>query len=167
MEATVKKKISYEIQPWHYDDELPQAQKKLEESGFADLWEPVVAKTTQLQIDFDRKTEKIGLPPNFKGMMGFLQQRFNLEKHCQYKTTKSKGGGTHIVIDLPVEVDDTERIAWQAAFGSDGKREALNLLRVKREIKNPILLYMPKDTSGTYEGLAAADAPRRIKSDAD
>jgi hypothetical protein len=72
--------------------------------------------------------------------------------------TKSKGGGTHIVIGLPVEIEDIERVAWQAAFGSDGKREALNILRVKRGIKNPILLYMPKDC-----GVQELQTVRRIK----
>jgi hypothetical protein len=37
-----------------------------------------------------------------------------------------------------------ERIAWQAAFGSDPKREALHLLSVSRGELNPILLFMRK-----------------------
>jgi hypothetical protein len=32
-----KIKIPYTVEPWFYDDELPQAQKKLEAAGLADL----------------------------------------------------------------------------------------------------------------------------------
>ena len=153
-----KIKIPYTVEPWFYDDELPQAQKKLEAAGLADLWVPVGAKKNQLQIDVDHKSAKVRLPSNFKGMMGLLQQRFSLQKPLPFRATKSKGQGTHIVINLPIEIDDVERIAWQAAFGSDGKREALNLLRVRRNIKNPILLFMPKE-----DIVSVGNTARRIK----
>jgi hypothetical protein len=49
------------------------------------------------------------------------------------------------VVHLPNPLTVIERIAWQAAFGSDGKREALCLLSVANGVKNPIVLFQRKD----------------------
>lgn len=137
-------KVDYSITKWHYDDEAIEAEKKLIASGFIS-WQVVVAKSNELQIDFDKKSDKLCHPPNFQGIMRFLMQRFNCKRPLKYKIAKSKGRGNHITIYLPKPIDDMERIAWQAIFASDGKREALNLLRVKRGIKNPILLFQKKE----------------------
>ena len=46
---------------------------------------------------------------------------------------ESKGGspGKHIIVPLPFDVSSVERIAYQAALGSDPKREILSLIRLK------------------------------------
>lgn len=153
--------IEYGKADWYYDDEAQAATIKLEESGFAADWEVVVAQPDTLQIDWDKKTEHVHVPSNFHQMMGLLVQRFNVSvERLPYQIYKSKGGGNHIVITLPEPMDAIEKIAWQAAFGSDGKREALNLLRVKRNIKNPILLFMAKNRD--YK-VFTAPVERRIK----
>jgi hypothetical protein len=47
--------------------------------------------------------------------------------------------GRHVTITLPFEVSDVERIAWQAALGSDPKRELLSMVRYQRGVKHPTL----------------------------
>jgi hypothetical protein len=61
-----------------------------------------------------------------------------------YDVSESKSGNVHVVINLPIPMHATKRVAWQAAFGSDPKREALHLLSIARREKNPILLYNRK-----------------------
>jgi hypothetical protein len=130
---------------WDYDDEAVAASKKLEEAGFTE-WEVVVAKENILQLDYD-KIKPNKCPPKFKQILGLLAQRFEVKQdELKYEIHRSKSGkGNHVIIYLPGELSDVERTAWQATFGSDGVREALNLLRIKRNIKNPILLFMRKD----------------------
>ena len=68
-------------------------------------------------------------------------------RQTYYKASVSKGGNTHVIVHLRSAMDILERIAWQAAFGSDPKREALHLLSVSRGELNPILLFMRKPES--------------------
>jgi len=56
----------------------------------------------------------------------------------------SKGGNTHVLVHLSRDMSILERVAWQGAFGSDPKREALHLLSISRDELNPILLFMRK-----------------------
>ena len=130
---------------WYYEDEAEHAAKKLAEQGFED-WEVVVAEENTLQLDYDRvKPNKC--PAKFKQILGLLAQRFGVQQEVlTYEIHRSKSDkGNHVIIHLPDVMDEIERIAWQAAFGSDGVREALNLLRIKRHIKHPVLLFMKKD----------------------
>ena len=141
----MKSKNYDQLPDWYYDDESVAASKKLEEMGFID-WEVVVAEDNILQLDYD-KIKPNKCPPKFKQILGLLAQRFDSKQDAlQYEIHRSKSDkGNHVIIHLPGILDEIERITWQAAFGSDGVREALNLLRVKRHIKNPILLFMRKD----------------------
>jgi hypothetical protein len=155
--------MSYEVlspQPkvnWCYEDEAVAAAKKLESLGFVD-WEVVVAKNDTLQIDYDNMSEG-KLHPKFNATLGLLTQRFD-KNNLGYTVHRSKSGtGNHVIVNLPGTMDEVERVAWQAAFGSDGIREALNLPRIKRNIKNPILLFMKKDRDITIK--AYEDKPGR------
>lgn len=51
----------------------------------------------------------------------------------------------HIRIQLPWELTDWERIAWQAALGSDPVRELLSCLRLRKGDAHPTMLIEPKD----------------------
>jgi len=138
--------MAYEkLVDWYYKDEAEAASLKLQEMGFVD-WEVVVAETDTLQLDYD-KIKPNKCPPKFKQILGLLAQRFNVDQEVlTYEIHRSKSDkGNHVIIHLPDKMDEIERVGWQAAFGSDGVREALNLLRVHRNIKNPILLFMKKD----------------------
>jgi len=66
-------------------------------------------------------------------------------KTASYRHLRSKGGRTHVVIALSWDMPQSERIAWQAAFGSDFKREALSLAYAALGQKSPVLLYSSKE----------------------
>lgn len=129
---------------WYYDDEAIAASKKLDDLGFVD-WEVVVATDHTLQLDYDKMP--VGkCPAKFKAILGLLKQRFDTNSELKYEIHRSKSGkGNHVIVHLPKALDEVERVAWQAAFGSDGIREALNIMRITRNIKNPVLLFMRKD----------------------
>ena len=140
-------KVAYKAD-WYYDDEAIAASKKLESAGY-EGWEVVVANDYTLQIDYDR-VPKDRCPAKFKAVLSLLGQRFKSKEALTYEIHRSKSGkGNHVIIHIPDPLEDIERIAWQAAFGSDGVREALNLLRIKRHIKNPVLLFMKKNRDTT------------------
>lgn len=62
-----------------------------------------------------------------------------------YKVLKSRHGNRHVIIKLETSITDIkERILLQAILGSDRIREALSLLRVKRDDKHPSILLRPK-----------------------
>lgn len=63
----------------------------------------------------------------------------------QVKETISKSGtGKHIRIKMPFAMSDVERIAWQAALGSDPVRELLSMLRYMEEDTQPTLFVEAK-----------------------
>jgi hypothetical protein len=56
----------------------------------------------------------------------------------------SKSGNTHVRIELGREMTLPERLALQAALGSDGVRELLSLRRFHNGIAEPSRLFRPK-----------------------
>lgn len=58
-----------------------------------------------------------------------------------------------------------ERVGWQAAFGSDAVREALCLFNIRREHKNPILLFMPKKRNPLRLPTASMTTGRRFRTE--
>lgn len=64
-----------------------------------------------------------------------------IEPHATFHTTRSKSGiGYHIRVSLFNEIDDRTRVAYQAALGSDPKRELFNLRRLNAGITPVFLL---------------------------
>ncbi len=55
----------------------------------------------------------------------------------------SSGQGYHIVLEFDFDLDDTTRIALQAIYGSDLRREAINLARIRFGIRDPNVLLLP------------------------
>lgn len=111
-------------------------------SGEAAEWEVVLPKANQLLLDFDQPFPFAS--DKFAPVFSMLKERF---KGAAVGETmyKSRSGNTHFIIELPESICDLERVAWQAAFGSDPKREAGHLLSLNRGDTNPILLIMRKD----------------------
>lgn len=130
------------------NDHALAAQKTLDDNGYAKEWQVVVADDKILMLDYDQRPYDGGLPEHFYDALAILEQALH-ETQC-FTVHESKGGNTHALVRCTVPMDIYERIAWQAAFGSDPKREALHLLSVSRNELNPILLFMRKDrqTSG-------------------
>ena len=133
------------------NDHAQAAELWLNEHGFADDWQVVVADDRMLMLDYDDQPEGAApfLPEQFFRALGILEQIPGQERQTYYQASVSKGGNTHVIVHLSSAMDVLERIAWQAAFGSDPKREALHLLSVSRDELNPILLFMRKARHGS------------------
>jgi hypothetical protein len=103
-------------------------------------------KPNQLQIDLDgaRALRQYG-------MQFSILRRAGLTKRWreQIKNSKSGGSRVHVIITMPKPIDNITRVAYQAALGSDIKREAFNLCRVIKHNKYPIVLFEKKNGTNT------------------
>jgi hypothetical protein len=125
------------------NDHAQAAQKYLDDKGFSNKWQVVLADDKTLMLDYDNWVFDGALPGQFYDTLGILEQTLGYIPQ-QFEVSESKGGNTHALIHLSIPMSITQRIAWQAAFGSDPKREALHLLSVSLNELNPILLFMKK-----------------------
>jgi hypothetical protein len=132
----------------------------------------VTATSYHLQLDldspeaFDRFEENFALLDEHFKRIGWEMQRL---------LTVSKSGNTHVYIRIVSEgipgaaaqsFDIQQRIALQAALGSDGKRELLNLVRYYDDVDtrdNVVLFETPEEyikvMDFLYPGVAA---PNRV-----
>lgn len=124
------------------NDHAQAAEWFLRENNFDDEWQVVVADDRMLMLDYDQRPYDGGLPEQFYITLGIFDQVLGHNNY--FVSSASKGGNTHVVIHFSTAMPIVERIAWQAAFGSDPKREALHMLSVSRGELNPILLFMRK-----------------------
>lgn len=125
-------------------DHALAAEEFLRQAHFDD-WQVVVADDKMLMLDYDTllwEGDSTMLPEQFYVALGIFDSVVGSNNY--FVPTASKGGNTHVVIHMEKSMPIVERIAWQAAFGSDPKREALHLLSVSRGELNPILLFMRK-----------------------
>jgi hypothetical protein len=123
-------------------DHATAARAYLVNKGFTD-WEVVLADDVTLMLDYDDSCIYNPLPDKFDRARHILDQ-VPEQQGATFKASASKGGNVHVIVHLNYPMPIVERIAWQAAFGSDPKREALHLLSVSRGELNPILLFMRK-----------------------
>jgi hypothetical protein len=127
-------------------DHAAFVRQQLDNANESTDWEIVLADDTMLLLDYDTPY----IPNQFlrtlailNEAMGFLEQK--------WKAYKSRSGNTHVIVKLSQYLPVDQRIAWQAAFGSDLKREALHLLSNKRGDRNTMMLVMRKDRVAFYE----------------
>ena len=119
-------------------DHAAHVRQELAQAGEDALWEVVLDNETTLLLDYDSPAA----PAQFFTVLSIIQQVHN---PCSYRCYKSRSGNTHVIVRLPAPMTALERIAWQAAFGSDCKREALYLNRITIGDTNINLLVMRKD----------------------
>lgn len=132
-------------------DHVKHVQAKIDAAGEHDNFEIIVAEPNQLQIDYDVSE----LPAQFEKALDILTQAFCKNTQClHYFIKKSRHGNLHVTINLPINIPDTERIAWQAVFGSDPTREAMSLMSVRREIANPTLLIERRNAAPIMTGIS-------------
>lgn len=137
-------------------DNLADAQAALAAKGVQGF-EVVVANEYELMLDYDTKE----VPPIFQKVIAIFDKHHpNL--YGGYQLHRSKSDNTHVIVKLNHKMSITERIAWQAIFGSDGVHEALNMIAAKREVSAPVLMFMPKDRDNTIHGLKE-DVARRFR----
>jgi hypothetical protein len=139
---TMHKQAGSDVYEVLNNDHAQAAQKFLENNGYATGWQVVVADDKTLMLDYDNRPYDGSLPDQFYIVLGIFDEVVGSDNYFEHSA--SKGGNTHCMIHISTPLPIAERIAWQAVFGSDPKREALHLLSVSRGELNPILLFMAK-----------------------
>jgi hypothetical protein len=142
MEITEHKQIGSDVEGVILKDHALAAEEFLRQAHFDDKWMVVLADDNTLMLDYDHRPYDATLPEQFYVALGILEEALHEDQF--FTVHESKGGNTHAKVVLTTPLPIVERIAWQAAFGSDPKREALHLLSVSRGELNPILLFMRK-----------------------
>jgi hypothetical protein len=141
------------------EDHPSFCQKKLVEMGIDKEYFIDVATDRTIQLDYDIPYEQI-LPQQFADVLDIFRRVLspndgkistateedrklpeNRPRTAFYRHLKSRNGRTHVVISLSWDMPQAERIAWQAAFGSDFRREALSLAYAALGQHDPVLLY--------------------------
>lgn len=117
-----------------------EVEKKAEKLG-CQIWN---ATADMLQLDIDSE-ERMQL---FEEQLDLVNRAQSVKETLPIveivKLPSRTPGHWHVVIFLAYELTHIERIMWQAIFGSDQKREALNAIRVKMGVADPIRLFRPK-----------------------
>lgn len=99
----------------------------------------VIPQENQLQLDYDDTLE---IPKIFDTTMQIFKQLYDVKDITVTKAISKSGNGLHVTIEVKgASFDNMERIAWQAVFGSDPKREALSILRISSGNDRPTLFY--------------------------
>jgi hypothetical protein len=108
----------------------------------AEGYEPSYPGPYELQIDIDNDVHY----ETFLRSSEILHREMQEFGGIQIVETPSKSGMPcrHIRIGVPFPLDDFQRIAWQAALGSDPVRELLSCLRALRGDAHPTLLIEKK-----------------------
>ena len=137
-------------------DHAAFCEKKLIDMGLADDYKVEVATDRTIQLDFDQPFEQM-LPQQFFDALEIFARMLDVDQYgnplpdgvapktASYRHLKSRSGRSHVIIDLSWDMPQAERIAWQAAMGSDFKREALSLAYAAMGQMSPVLLYSRKE----------------------
>ena len=120
-------------------DPIQDCQEKMRITGADKEHMIVIPKANEIQIDYDSPE----LPLLFPEVLDMLARA--MQASLTFKVYQSMSGNRHVVIECPRDLSDLERIAWQAVFASDPKREALSLVRISAGKSNPSLLIHRKD----------------------
>lgn len=103
--------------------------------------ELMIPKENELFLDIDTIRQSDVL----KEQLFILDENgINYEK----KELISKSGNKHVIITLPFNVSDSLRVAFQAALGSDPKRELLACLRILADVEVVTVIFRPKPKKG-------------------
>lgn len=99
----------------------------------------VIPTDGELVLDIDE-----GMKLNLLVYAVLMDDNYTIGDHL---TTKSKGGNSHIYIRLNTEFSVAERVAMQAALGSDPMKELLSALTLQTS-KVPVVMF---ETSEGYQ----------------
>jgi hypothetical protein len=138
-------------------------QNKLIQAGLDKEFFVEVATDRTIQIDFDIPFDG-PLPQQFSETLEIFSRMLspldgktstateedrklpeNRPRTASWRKLKSRSGRTHVVISISWDMPQAERIAWQAAMGSDFRREALSLAYAALGQMSPVLLYSRKE----------------------
>ncbi len=82
----------------------------------------VLPRSNQLFLDLDTDEQF----EQFQNRINFFIQN---EYEITVKTTRSRNGNRHVIVTLPFDMTNEQRVILQAALGSDWKREAISAMR--------------------------------------
>ena len=128
-------------------DHLIKVNAWLKATGMDAEWEALVAEPNQLFFDFD-----VPFDTHFAGQMSTVEKTIQEVYGFKYwgeevttQDTHSKSGNKHTILTFKtVQFAPMEAAAWQAAGGSDHKREALHIKSIIMGSKNPNILIERK-----------------------
>ena len=153
-------------------DHASFCEKKLLDAGLTDTFKVEIATDRTIQLDFDIPFEQM-LPKQFFDALEIFARMLDVDQYGNplpkgtapktaiWRHLKSRSGRSHVIIDLSWDMPQAERIAWQAAMGSDFKREALSLAYAAMGQQSPVLLYSRKEEAALYVPILPASHTRR------
>lgn len=115
---------------------------RVESEGFR----VVLPNDNELQIDIDDDAHYATFLRNLESVARNVEDA--AEWHMESHPSKSGLPRQHITIQLPLRIEPWQRIAMQAALGSDPMRELLSAIRLQRGDVHPTLFV---ETGGTPE----------------
>ena len=112
--------------------------KEAQEAGFTVM----VAQADEILLDLDTPESEL----QFEGNLQLLASLFGV---TNVERWKSKSKGHHVIVHIATKgLSDAERIALQAALGSDGKREIIAIKRLRDGDTRPSVLFKPTVKKG-------------------
>jgi len=133
----MKEALMQEVPKSDYDWDCTREEyiEKMEEEGFVIVY----PKPNELQLDIDTQQQM----DQFDRLKWLFDSQLPA---TEFKMAHSKSGeGYHITVTLPFDVTNIERIALQAALGSDPLRELLSIFRYSRNDAEPTLFVERKN----------------------
>lgn len=127
------------INPAKDGSALAQESDKAFEKAAANGWVVVKPKPNEVQIDIDR-LEDLAVYTNNLSILKESAPDL-VKKEETHVSPSGEPGHFHITLTLAQKITPVERIAIQAALGSDRKRELLSYLRTRRGDPVPTLFF--------------------------
>jgi len=107
----------------------------------------VMGHDNLLLLDLDDKAAR----STFDHNLDVVKRIFGVEKIDAW-VSKSGGDHQHVAVTLKQKATILERVAIQAALGSDPIREILTLVRLRNGVKEPSRLFRPKGVASEHSG---------------
>lgn len=95
---------------------------------------PVIPRDDMVMLDFDQPTP----PDDLIDRLQMVDRFFNITR---VTTTTSKSGNVHVYVWMLEPLHEVTRVALQAILGSDWKKEALSLGRLKTHGPGAVVLF--------------------------
>jgi hypothetical protein len=127
------------------DDEAPDYTHETTEKfaavvakAIAEGFTVVRSDDTHLLLDLDSPAALA----QYQRVLPLIEEKYGTAQQIQ--SWRSRGGNTHVYIELEKPLDLRLRLMLQAALGSDGVKEVLSMVAVDNGVPEPSLLFMPQ-----------------------
>ena len=118
----------------YFNPDMAAVISKATKAGF----EVIRSSPTTLLLDVDTTSQETQFARMYIPFLEAYQPNGELEEW------KSKGGNIHMVLHMNNPLTVVHRIALETILGSDPQRSLFALLRVKKGVEEPGLLFKPK-----------------------